>query len=158
MKLLPRRFVRDAAYLLPSQRLRGGILLPSPRVIRASAGSPPPADALLFSGDSTLPNSLNKLSALQASCTIRAVAGCIAATGDALIFWLGSGWLLDRYWWLSITSRQLEGHPLAVAATGDRVRSDRLPGMFPRATPRESRPAPVRMYLSCYACWQFRQV
>jgi hypothetical protein len=86
MKLLPRRFVRDAAYLLPSQRLRGGILLPSPRVIRASAGSPPPAGALLFSADSVVPNSLNKLSALQASCTIRAVAGCIAATGDALIF------------------------------------------------------------------------
>lgn len=61
MKLLPRRFVRDAAYLLPSQRLRGGILLPSPRVIRASAGSPPPADALLFSGHSSVPNSLGKL-------------------------------------------------------------------------------------------------
>ncbi len=49
MKLLPRRFVQDTAHLLPSRCLRGGLLLPLPRVIKASAGSPPSAGALFIS-------------------------------------------------------------------------------------------------------------
>jgi hypothetical protein len=74
------------------------------------------------------------------------------------LYWGSAGIVHQCRSWTGTGGRRLrsirwKGYPLTALAMGDRVRSDRLPEMFPQATPPESRPAPVRRCPSRWACW-----
>lgn len=96
MKLLPCRFVRDAAYLLPSQRLRGGILLPLPRVIKGVCWISSPGRRLILFGQ--LPQS--PIVSISSIRVLRASFTGAAFEADKI---------LDRYRRSPIAIHQVEG-------------------------------------------------